>query len=114
VAKIKKFTTGEKFRILRRRLQLTQVEQARRLDISRGRIIALEADRLKPDAVENDEILDMVEGEFTVHEQCFIKRERAGKTQRELAATLGCSVQHIRDMETGRVSPEKLRKHWKC
>jgi DNA-binding XRE family transcriptional regulator len=112
VAKIKKFTTGEKLRLLRRRLQLTQVEQARRLGISRGRLIALEADRLKPDEGENDEIYDMLD--FAPHEQYFIKRERAGSTQRELAATLGCSVQHIRDMEMGRVSPEKLRKHWKC
>jgi ribosome-binding protein aMBF1 (putative translation factor) len=79
------------------------------LGISRGRLIALEADRLKPDEGELVDILD-----FAVHEHCLIKRERAGMTQPELAKKLSCSVQHIRNMETGRIASTQLKVFWQC
>jgi transcriptional regulator with XRE-family HTH domain len=107
VAKIKKFTEAERARIWRRRLGWTQVQTAKDFGISRGLVIAYETGKVKPP--HSYEI-----GEATVAEHCFIKRERANVLQRELAVILGCSVQHVRDMETGRVFPEKLRKYWKC
>jgi transcriptional regulator with XRE-family HTH domain len=115
VAKIKKFTTGEKLRLVRRRMGLSQVAFLDECGQTRGWMIAVEADKLNP----GETICKWIDEKFSAaevapHEQCYIKRERANITQPDLAKKLSCSVQHLRDMEMGRVNASKLRKHWQC
>lgn len=51
-------------------------------------------------------------GPLRKHEKCFIYRKRSGKTQKEIARQVGCSVYWLRLQELGKVPAPMLIAYW--
>ena len=99
-------TKGESLLLHRRRKGLNQIEAAKEYDVHVDKYRDWEADR-RPDDQPRRRL-----GELKPHEVCFLLRRRAGKTQREVAAALGCTRLWVIQMEDGKAPVERLREYW--
>lgn len=106
---LRELTQGEKLRLWRRRLKLSQKEAGRRFDVSGWTYGEMERGALPAPSY-------AWKGPFELHpyERCFIYRLRAGKTQREIASELGCSRIWVNRMETGQANCDHLIWYWEC
>jgi hypothetical protein len=99
-------TKGESLLLHRRRKGLNQIEAAKEYDVPVDKYRDWEADRRLDDQPRRHL------GELKPHEVCFLLRRRAGKTQREVAAALGCTRLWVIQMEDGKAPVERLREYW--
>jgi hypothetical protein len=99
-------TRGESLLLWRRRKNLNQVEAAKEYGVPPDRYREWEADRRLDDQPRRHL------GELKPHEVCFLLRRRAGKTQREVAAAIGCTRFWVIKMEGGKAPVERLREYW--
>lgn len=99
-------TKGESLLLHRRRKNLNQIEAAKEYDVHVDKYRDWEADRRQDDQPSQHL------GELKPHEVCFLLRRRAGKTQREVAAALGCTRIWLIQMESGNAPVKRLREHW--
>lgn len=99
-------TKGESLLLHRRRKGLNQIEAAKEYGVPPNRYREWEADcRL------DDQPLQRL-GQLKPHEVCLLLRRRSGKTQREIAAALGCTRLWVIQMEGGKAPVERLREYW--
>lgn len=99
-------TKGESLLLHRRRKGLNQIEAAKEYDVPVDKYRDWEADRRLDDQPRRHL------GELKPHEVCFLLRRRSGKTQREIAAALGCTRLWVIQMEDGKAPVERLREYW--
>lgn len=99
-------TRGESLLLHRRRKNLNQIEAAKEYDVHVDKYRDWEADRRLDDQPRHHL------GELKPHEVCYLLRRRAGKTQREVAAALGCTRLWLIKMESGNAPVERLREYW--
>ncbi len=99
-------TKGERLLLHRRRKGLNQIEAAKEYGVPPDRYREWEADRRLDDQPRRHL------GEVKPHEVCFLLRRRAGKTQREVAAAIGCTRLWVIQMEGGKAPVERLVEYW--
>lgn len=99
-------TRGESLLLWRRRKNLNQVEAAAEYNVHPDRYREWEADKRTTDQPRQHL------GQLKPHEVCLLLRRRAGKTQREVAAALGCTRLWLIQMESGNAPVERLREYW--
>lgn len=96
---------GESLLIWRRRQGLNQIEAAAEYKVHPDHYRDWEMD--KREDVQRRQL-----GQLRPHEICFVLRRRAGKTQREVAAALGCSRLWLIHIENGSAPVERLCDFW--
>lgn len=106
---LKHLRPEEKLRIWRLRCGMSQEEAGNRFGCSEWLYGEMERGRtaIPPYAWR---------GEFSIrpHEFCLLSRLRAGKTQDETGAAIGCSRIWVVEIEKGRESPTRLVKYWEA
>lgn len=98
-------TTGERMLVHRKRLGISQAEAARRACTYR-----MQYSRWENDAQKGAPLTPNVKLELT--EILMLQRRRSGMTQRQLGNAVGCSRQHVVEMEAGRAPADKLITYW--
>lgn len=102
-------TTGERLRVKRRRMGLTQAEQAEQIGMPLGAYKRAEAD----DTPECWDIEPPSIGRLEPHEACLVMRRRAGLTLDDLSYKIGLSKWWLCLMEQGKVpTSPRLLAHW--
>jgi len=101
-----KLTQGEILVIRRRRADISQTEAATRWSVGRKLYSKWELDEVKGPTVDLVTPLEL-------HERCFIKRRRAGKSRAEIARAVGVSEFWVTEMERGRRPCDRLVRYWK-
>lgn len=99
-------TRGESLLLHRRRKGMSQADAAREYGVSPDRYRDWEKDRRLRDQPRRHL------GQLKPHEVCLLLRRRAGKTQREVAADLGCTRLWLVQMENGSAPVDRLREYW--
>jgi len=99
-------TRGESLLLWRRRKNLSQVEAAKEYGVHPDRYREWEADKRTIDQPRRHL------GQLKPHEVCFLLRRRAGKTQQEVAAAIGCTRLWVIRMEGGKAPVERLVEYW--
>lgn len=99
-------TKGESLFIARRRAGLNQMEAAEEHGVHVDTYRDWEADKRTKDQPWKRL------GALKIHEVCVLLRRRAGKTQRQLSASMGCTRLWIVQMETGEAPADRLREYW--
>lgn len=103
----KELSTGERLLILRRRRGQSQKQAAEALGVSLYCYRQWESDEqaeTDPPKVRSPKL--------ALHEQCFLRRVRAGLSLADLAGELGLSRWWVCKMEQGKAPPERLLEHW--
>lgn len=100
-------TKAETLFLWRRRERLNQDQAAKLLEVSVDQYRLWEMDR-------SPNLPGKTLGPLEPHEIYVLCRRRAGLTQRELAARIGCSRMWVIRMEKGAVSSRKLRDFWEA
>lgn len=98
-------TRGESLVLWRRRKGLNQVQAAAEYGVHPDRYRDWEADK-------RDDPPRQHLGQLKPHEVCYLLRRRAGKTQREVAASIGMTRLWVIKMEEGTAPIERLREFW--
>lgn len=97
-------TPAERLIIARRRDDMTQDDAATFWEVPRDLYKRWESGRYDGPMV--------LLGELDPHEECFLLRRRARITRRDLAETVGVSLQWLTLMERGRAPVQRLLTHW--
>src|SRR5690606_8962828 len=95
-------TRSERLVIWRRRKGLTQVQAAAELGVRADRYRDWEAGR------RGSEIPRKEVGKLEVREVCYLRRRRAGRAQREIAAAIGMTRLWVIKMEEGTALVDRL------
>lgn len=99
-------TKGESLLIWRRREGLNQTRAAEEFGVHVDKYREWEADRSLPDQPRKHL------GQLKPHEVCVLYRRRAGLTQKEVAARVGCTRLWVIQMEDGSAPADRLREFW--
>lgn len=99
-------TRGESLLLWRRREGLNQTQAAAAFEVHVDKYREWEADRSPADQPRKHL------GQLKPHEVCLLKRRRAGITQREVAAEIGCTRLWVIQMENGDAPTERLCEFW--
>lgn len=103
--KVSDLTQGERFLIARRRHGWSQREHAAFLGVTLYRYRAWEGDAEKAPS--------MPLGRLQPHEECFVRRRRAGIPLQAMADRLGVSRFWLAQMESGRAPVGALEAWWR-
>lgn len=99
-------TRGESLLLERRRKAENQLEAAARYGVHVDTYRAWETDERPKDVPHYNA------GHLKPHEVCLLRRRRAGKTQREVAAAIGMTRLWVMKMELGEASIDRLKGYW--
>ncbi len=99
-------TRGEILLLYRRRKGLNQIDAAKEYGVHPDHYRDWEADRRLDDQPQQHL------GQLSHNEICYLLRRRSGKTQREVAAAIGCTRLWLIRMEKGKAPIDRLRQYW--
>ena len=99
-------TRGESLLLERRRKAENQLQAAVRYGVHVDTYRAWETDERPEDVPQYNA------GHLKPHEVCLLRRRRAGKTQREVAAAIGMTRLWVMKMELGEASIDRLKGYW--